>query len=206
MAAIKALCARALLLNEGCVVADGAIADVIEQYLQNVTSRTSASDWTESPDAPGNENIRMGYVRVIPPDNEPEITIDSGALIEIGFENMLENINLDCTVYLNSRDGIVIFESGHIVSGEGDSRRGFYRVAGRIPPHLLNAGRYTLDVVLGKDQRYPLFRLNDAATFDVENTATGRGSNMGVAPGLVRPKLAWQHDFAEEYSLVKERS
>jgi len=37
----------------------------------------------------------------------------------------------------------------------------------------------------------------------VENTATGRGSNMSVAPGVIRPLLSWCHSFNEQASLVK---
>ena len=74
----------------------------------------------------------------------------------------------------------------------------------RIPAYLLNAGRYSLNILFGKDQRYALFRMDEVVSFEVENTATGRGLNMSVAPGIVRPMLSWQHSFKEEASLVKE--
>jgi lipopolysaccharide transport system ATP-binding protein len=144
----------------------------------------------------------MSYVRIIPPEGNETISIDTGALIEIGFDNLRKDINLDCTVYLVSGEGVLIFESGYIISSDRDSRCGFYRLTGRIPGHLLNAGRYYLNVVFGKDQRYVLFRIDEAVSFDVENTLTGRGLNMGVAPGIIRPLLSWRQSFQEECSLV----
>ncbi|MFZ3256300.1 MAG: hypothetical protein WA170_04315, partial [Candidatus Acidiferrales bacterium] len=197
MAAVKALCRRAILLSNGAIVSAGNVADVIEDYAMSIGSEASAKEWRDPTTAPGNESIRLSYVRVVPPDNEPTITIDTGALIEIGFENRLENINLDCTVYLTNREGVLLFESGHLLGSDRDSRRGFYHLTGRTPPHLLNAGRYSLDVLFGRDQRYPLFRIDDVVSFEVENTPTGRGSNMSVAPGVIRPLLSWRHSFTE---------
>jgi lipopolysaccharide transport system ATP-binding protein len=206
MAAVKALCPRAILLKDGAIAATGNTQDIVDDYLLNALPEVSASEWPDPATAPGNEDVRVAYIRVIPPENEAAITIDTGGLIEIGFHSLRKNIALDCTVYLSSRDGTLIFESGHLISSDRDSRCGFYHLVGRIPGHLLNAGRYSLDVQFGKDQSYVLFRIDEPVSFEVENTTTGRGSNMSVAPGLVRPKLAWEHDFAEEYSLIKERS
>ncbi|MGC2543703.1 MAG: ABC transporter ATP-binding protein, partial [Candidatus Sulfotelmatobacter sp.] len=203
MAAVKALCRKAILMRDGAVAASGMVADVADDYLLDTASGASAREWRDPATAPGNESVRISYIRISPPKGSAEITIDTGVQIEIGFENLLENINLGCTVYLTNREGVLIFESGHRISSDRDSRCGFYQVTGRIPGHLLNAGRYSLDVVFGKDQRYVLLRIDGVVSFEVENTATGRGSNMSVAPGVIRPLLSWCHSFKEESSLVK---
>jgi lipopolysaccharide transport system ATP-binding protein len=202
MAAVKALCNRAILLKDGAVAASGLVADVAGDYSLETASGVSAEEWRDSATAPGNENVRISYVRIVPPEDEATITIDTGALIEIGFDNLRQDINLDCTVYLSSSDGVLIFESGHSISSDGDSRRGSYHLTGRIPAHLLNAGRYSLSVLFGKDQRHVLFRVDEIVFFEVENTSTGRGANMGVAPGIVRPLLSWQHSFEQKCSKV----
>jgi lipopolysaccharide transport system ATP-binding protein len=204
MAAVKALCSRAVLIRDGAVAASGMVADVADDYLLGTAPSASAREWRDPATAPGNESIRISYIRIIPPEGSAQITIDTGVQIEIGFENLLENINLGCTVYLTNSEGVLVFESGHRLSSDRDSRRGFYHLTGRIPEHLLNAGRYSLDVVFGKDQRYALLRIDGVVSFEVENTATGRGSNMSVAPGVVRPLLSWCHSFKEESPLVKQ--
>ena len=201
-AAIKALCSKAILLTNGTVTASGRVSDVTAVYSVGTASTGTTNEWRDPATAPGNGNIRMSYVRIIPPEGHETITVDTGALIEIGFENLRKDINLDCTIYLISGDGVLIFESGHIISSDRDSRSGFYHLTGRISGQLLNAGRYYLNFVFGKDQRYALFRMDDVVSFDVENTLTGRGLNMGVAPGIIRPLLSWRHSFQEECSLV----
>jgi lipopolysaccharide transport system ATP-binding protein len=205
MAAVKALCRKAVLIRDGTVAAFGMVADVADDYLLGTASGASAKEWRDPANAPGNESIRISYIRIVPPGDSAEITIDTGVQIEIGFENLLKNINLGCTVYVTNREGVLIFESGHRFSSDRDSRCGFYQLSGRIPGHLLNAGRYSLDVVFGKDQRYVLFRIDGVVSFEVENTATGRGSNMSIAPGVIRPLLSWCHSFKEESSLVKQQ-
>ena len=203
-AAIKALCSKAILLTNGAVTASGRVSDVTALYSSGTAATGSTNEWRDPATAPGNENIRVSYVRIIPPEGHDTINIDTGALIEIGFDNLRKDINLDCTVYLVSADGVLIFESGHIISSDRDSRPGFYHLTGRITGQLLNAGRYYLNVVFGKDQRYVLFRMDEIVSFDVENTLTGRGLNMGIAPGIIRPLLSWGHSFEEKCSLVKE--
>jgi lipopolysaccharide transport system ATP-binding protein len=203
-AAIKALCSKAVLLTNGAVTASGMVSDVIAIYSSSTASPGSAKEWRDPSTAPGNESVRVSYIRTTSPEGKETITVDTGVLIEIGFDSLRKNINLDCTVYLISGDGVLIFESGHLISSNCDSRCGFYHLTGRIPAHLLNAGRYSLTVVFGKDQRYVLFRMDEVVSFDVENTLTGRGLNMGVAPGIIRPMLSWRHSFEEKCSLVKE--
>jgi lipopolysaccharide transport system ATP-binding protein len=195
MAAVKTLCSRAMLLAEGGLKCSGGVGAVISEYLQAGCDTASEREWPERDKAPGNEHIRLECVRVRPPAGEPEITIDTGAEIEIGFFNAQAGINLDCTVHLLNSDGLLLCETGRIVSSNRDSRRGSYRVFGRLPPHLLNAGRYYLTVFFGKDQYYVLFRQEEAVAFAVGNTATGRGHNMNVAPGVIRPLLEWRQEF-----------
>ena len=203
MAAIRALCHRAILIRDGTVAASGRVADVAEEYLSANGQVESRREWFDRGAAPGNESIRICYIRATPADADAEITIDTGVQIEIGFENFTPNINLGCTVYVTNREAVLLFESGYRISTDYDSRCGFYETKATIPGHLLNAGLYSLDVVFGKDQRYVLFRLDNAVSFAVEHTATGRGSNMGIAPGVIRPRLDWCHSFEEDCSLPK---
>lgn len=201
-AAVKTLCSRAIYMKEGFVAASGLITEVLDNYLLGAAAGANTKEWPDQAVAPASESIRMSYIRIAPPDGEAAVTIDTGAMIEIGFEHLQGGISLDCTVYLTSSDGVMVFESGYILSSDRDSRAGFYQLTGRIPEHLLNAGRYSLHVQFGKDQRYVLFRMDDAVSFEVENTATGRGLNMGVTPGIIRPMLAWRHSFEEKCSPV----
>ena len=196
-AAVKALCTKAILLEDGKITASGSPDDALNVYFGGAEERSNKIEWNDPQNRPGNENVRLRYVRVIPPHGKAVINIDTGADVEIGFENYLEKINFDCNIVVVNSEGIVMFESGHIISSDNDSRRGFHQLRAVIPPHLLNAGRYSLHVLFGKDQRYVLFRLDDVVSFEIENTSTGRGLNMSVTAGVIRPLLEWQHEFCD---------
>ncbi len=197
VAALNTLCSWSLLLREGMLVALGETAAIVSAYLGGSLTKTVA-EWPEPATAPGNEHIRLAAVRVAPRAGEAILSVDTGATLEVVFLNQRAGINLDCTVYVVTGSGVVLFESGCVVSRAVDSRVGRYRVWTTLPPHLLNAGRYTVNLVFGQDQYYVLFRADDVIAFDVENTATGRGANLRVAPGVIRPLLPWQHEFLSE--------
>jgi hypothetical protein len=41
--------------------------------------------------------------------------------------------------------------------------------------------------------------MEDVVSFDVENTLTGRGSNMARSQGVIRPSLDWSFSYTEEF-------
>ena len=96
---------------------------------------------------------------------------------------------------MRNSEGIIIFESGIIITTNQDSKKGYYKTVCNIPPHLLNAYIYSFRIVFGQNQRYKLFVIEDIVSFDVENTATGRGSNMRKAHGVIRPLLKWTSKY-----------
>ena len=104
MAAVKALCSRAILMADGAIALSGAVTGAVDRYLLGAATGTNAREWSDSASAPGNESVRISYVRIVPPDGEATITIDTGAVIEIGFDNALEGVNLDCTIYVTSQE------------------------------------------------------------------------------------------------------
>ncbi len=204
MAAVKALCSRAVLMKDGSIAASGSVADVVDDYLSGAAQVASSTEWLDPAAAPGNENVRLRYVRITAPEGKPVIDIDSGADIEVGFDNFRENINVAINARVFNSEGILVFVSNYRLSPDNDSRCGFYQAKCKIPGHLLNAGRYSVDLGFIKDQRWVLLRLESAASFEVENTATGRGAAMGVAPGVVRPLLSWSHSFEEKSAGIEE--
>jgi len=197
MAAVKALCSRAILMRDGAVTASGAVSEVVDDYLLGAASEASVREWRDPASAPGNEDVRMSYIRMISPEGAPVIDIDSGIQIEAGFENFRKNINLSLKVRVTNSEGVVIFVSSCFISSDRNSACGIYHVKGIIPAHLLNAGRYAVDLSLHKDQRWTLLQIDGIASFEVANTATGRGATMGRAPGVIRPLLAWSHTLEE---------
>jgi lipopolysaccharide transport system ATP-binding protein len=191
MAAIRALCTRVLLLNRGAVLADGDASLVCGQYMDSAAVKEASRSWDNPVTAPGNDNVRLCYVRASSLQGAAIITVDTGVCLELGFVNHRAKINLACSAYFLNSDGILLFEAGNIISSNCDSVCGRYELRLEIPPHLLNSGRYYVYLLFGKDQQHVLFRTDEIISFVVEHTATGRGANMDEAAGVVRPLLKW---------------
>ncbi len=191
MTAVGTLCNRGLLMDAGKIKLWGDCQSTIRGYMSLSQFSNSEVRWKNENEAPGDENIRVLEVAVSPPGNEKAITIDTGATITLSFRSRLRGINLDCTFYVQNAEGILLFETGCIISSSDDLMAGYYRIKGDIPSHFLNAGTYWLTAVFGRDQRYPLLRLDQLVAFNVENTNTGRGRNMQVTAGVVRPLIHW---------------
>ena len=88
MAAVKSLCTRAVLLEEGQLRLMGDVGAVVLDYIQASFETGPEHVWEDPASAPGNEHVRLEHVRVRPPDSESVLTVDSGAVVEVGFFNV----------------------------------------------------------------------------------------------------------------------
>lgn len=197
MAAIKALCSTGIMLNKGQVIFQGEVGEGVDQYLGSNNLGQDGIYWDNIADAPGNENIRLKSI-VIRPLLGLVINIDSGIEISTVFNNKTVGRSLGFTLRMFTLDGVCLFETGVILSRNGDAKVGYISAKVEIPPHLLNAGIYKINLVFGDSQRYALFTIEDIISFEVKHTTTGRGSNMSQAPGVIRPMLNWSYDLLPE--------
>lgn len=202
MAAIKALCSKGIVLNKGQAIFDGEIGSAVHHYQGAVRLNENQIDWGETGNAPENENIRLESIAVTPLRGET-LDVDSGIKVTTVFFNKIENRSLDFTLRLFTIDEICLFETGIILSSNSDAKIGYFSTKGIIPPHLLNAGAYKINLVFGESQKHVLYKIEDVISFEVENTATGRGSNMNRGPGVIRPMLDWSHDFYLDRNIIK---
>lgn len=198
LSAMRTLCDRGILLRQGTVVAIDRIEPIIERFTSDAVSKDNVRHWPVLASAPGNENVRLISISATHPAGGAIPAIDTGVLINVCFFNARLNINLDCTVYVTTSDGTLIFETGCIVSSADDAQVGYYCVSGTIPPHLLNAGRYYIKVLFGQDQAHVLFEQDEVVAFEIENSTIGRGRNLRLSPGVVRPLIAWRHAFSAQ--------
>ena len=84
--AVQSLCDRAILLDSGVVVAEGAPKDVVGRHLATAQSFNGERVWSEET-APGNENVTLTAIRVLTSDGEPTGTLDSDGdfYVELDF-------------------------------------------------------------------------------------------------------------------------
>ena len=193
MAAVKRLCKRGIVLENGMVKYTGTINDAVEQYIAGSASLSSNVYFDDLTKAPGNENIRIRSFEVTPCSGKV-VNVESGIHFKLVFQNYKPNIILDATMELRTLDEVIVFHTGKVVSPEKDSKVGEYTVEFSLPPFYINTGKYRVRVFFGESQRYVLWGTYEHV-FEIENTLTGQGYNMGTLPGILKPRFDFDVSF-----------
>ncbi|MHB8694011.1 MAG: ABC transporter ATP-binding protein [Solirubrobacteraceae bacterium] len=194
---IASFAQRCLWLDRGTISADGPPADVIREYLANVTHVAEAGGAVEltdpaRPAAAGNNNdILLSSVRLLDREGdmrhtffegEPinvEVTIDVGRPVE-WFE---------IRAYVKTADGFWLFASN---SGKRPTKLtpGRYLCRTRIEPNHLRPGSYRID--LGMQSTVPQDGVEDAIRFNVEHDLGGDDDPVWRGPmGHLRFDYRW---------------
>jgi len=196
MAALQGLCDRAILLNSGRVVADGATDEVVSMYLQDGTMTRLEQSWEDPQSAPGNDKIRFHKVRLAPIITAPDSQIDITNPFKMEFEfwNFMADIKLNFSLHLYTASGAAVLAS---VSDVFIGKKGIVKGSCSIPGDLLNDGAYHVMIMVVQDASNVIYRLDDALVFEVHDNRRRVGSWYGRWPGVVRPKLAWDTDILE---------
>lgn len=201
MPMILRLCERALLLDQGRLIADGPARDVANHYLRTGTGSLAERIWATPESAPGDEYVCLHSVRVLDENESPAETLDirSPAFVEVSYWNLKQLRRPTVTVRFTNEDGLVLFASNDSVNREwwnSTRRNGLVRSRCRIPGNFLAEGRIFIAAAVCSYDPYILHASeDDAVTFHVEDRTDGdgaRGIYPGRWPGVVRPMLDWQ--------------
>ena len=184
LTAVKELCSRGILLDQGKLIYSGAIEETVIDYQNNSLTTSSYIHTGDIEKAIGNENIKVTEFSIKPAIGNI-LDINSGVTVNLKFHNYVPNINLDITFELRTYEEVAVFHVGSLVTTNNDAQKKLYELTFDIPQQFLNAGNYYFKIIFGKDQREALYYNDNIASFEVENVKYG--TNIGVTPGLVRP-------------------
>ncbi len=187
MQAIQTLCSRALWISSGSVEQDGDVFSVVSSYLNKGFANIIEQHWPDVK-APGNDNIRLKSVRLIPCEGSVPITVRTAFNIEFIFDMLLPKAFFFLGIHLLTAMGERVFVSA---SQPKDIQQGVYKYTCKIPGDLLNNGTYTIETYFAKDSNVVLYRGDNLLMFEVIEAEREEGSFMGDLPGAVRPRLQW---------------
>lgn len=202
MPAVSRLCQRAILLNAGEVVQDGAAARVVSAYLGVGLETTGLREWPEVERAPGDDVVRLRAVRVRAEDGQVTDAMDlrKPVMIEIEYDVLRPGKRLSPVIICMNEEGICVFSSAGASSQFIDAQDPDF--VGRclstclIPGNLLAEGALTVTVSINTilDGNVPHVVERDAVRFqmiDSLNDDSARGLYGGPVMGVVRPLLQW---------------
>lgn len=198
MAAVKQLCTRGLLMENGAVKFDGGIDEAISQYMAGGVVNTASVKYN-SFDAPASSVVRLLETTVVNsatiPQNDFFITEAVG--IKICFEVLAETDDLVLGFNLYNIENIHILSS-HQHQVLSQYQKGLYSTIVWLPKNFLSEGYHYCGIAAMSYKGSFRIHFHDVNKFMfnvldefAENSARGTLYN-GKLPGVVRPVLDWQ--------------
>ena len=203
MSAITRLCPRAILLENGKVIADGPSHEVVSAYLHSGFNSRSSQEWPDPAAAPGDESVRLRAVRIRSAEGQviDAIDIRKPFAIEIEYDVLKPDLLFFSSFRLLNDEGMMMFDSLDMDPEWRMRSRptGRYVSSGWIPGNLLGEGTVFVNVACTlhaptKD----FFYVNEAVAFQVIDSMDGdtaRGDWEGELRGSIRPLLKWTTQF-----------
>lgn len=190
MQALNSLCSKAIWLNKGSIEASGETQTVINNYLSAYQKKMLKQEWCVAKEAPGNSDIKMLSVELIPhlPDPLDPIDIRTPLTVRFSFHNSSDRVNLSTGLHLFTLSGECIFD---VCSNPAVYNEGVVEGECNIPGNFLNDGSYYFSIIFMKDTSQALFYFEECLHFDMEDYRENI-SWYGKWMGYVRPHFPFK--------------
>jgi lipopolysaccharide transport system ATP-binding protein len=177
MEAVRTLCSRALILNNGKVSADGEVDSLIDTYLEQDLVNTIEYISNDS----GNE-VNLRSVKVLGSKNKL-FGLDNELIIRVTYSLSIDHDDVSTSIHLNQGSSKVFC----VASPSEKQVMGEYSVDYIIPANFLNNKTYTIDVFLIFNSSEIIFMKEAVLRFDVLETKSRTSNYLGEIGGIIRP-------------------
>lgn len=198
MGAVRALCSRGILLEEGRLVKDGEVDKVINHYLSSKDVSTAGRlGWSEA-DAPQDKELILFGIELVSNTGEVKTTfqINEGFDIRIHYQLREEVKNLRLYLRFKTTLGETVFatyEDAQIQQGF-NRKPGHYTAICKIPPNILNNLTYRIYIGFDSPGHKVLIPGREYLEIDIVDTSDGYRYAKGAFDGPIRPVVSWQVD------------
>ena len=195
MAAVKSLCRKGVILQNGLLVDSGDVDTIVSHYLKGDGNIENHKVWNVPKVKRGGFELLEIGVRKTGGDYGDVMRVDQDIelLVRYGLTTSFNQFHL--TFHLKNEQGERIFStSGGNRCVPLEHEKGEYIQQFTIPANFLNWGNYMVDLFVVKDCSNVLLIESDIVSFTLANKQADLGSWMGREPGDVTPIF----DFTEE--------
>lgn len=196
LAAVRTLCNRGLLLEQGILALSANSNEVVAKYLSGVKEHTYTKSWDFHEGSPQNSHVVLEKISVSDENGKPVDQIYTDRPFSVEFEYYAKSMNsfVGLTIVVYDLDNNCIFSSINNREPVWYGRpmpKGRYRSTCRIPGNLLNSGWYYVNVILFGKGYSDSETFKELLKFEILDSATLRGDYFGAIGGGVRPDLSW---------------
>jgi len=199
MPAVSRLCSRAVLLDQGKVLADGPPNEIINKYLTAGVGTNAARLWDDPAKAPGGKIARLRAVRVLTEEGDlvESIEVTKAIRVEMDYEVLEADYVLLPHFHFFNQEGVHLFPTLEQATEWSKRPRpvGNYTSRVSIPGNFFAEGNiYVAPALITQPHTEVQFRETEAVSFQVVDTFSGtsaRGGYTGRLDGVMRPLLPW---------------
>lgn len=208
MPAILHLCSRVILLDGGRIEADGPAQAIVHRYMASLSADQSAEVSYPPANAPGDTTARLRGIRLRGEGGgvSTQHRLSDPVWLDVDFECLEPGHRLNVALHLYDSVGTPVFAANNYREPEWGARtyaRGRYRSTCVVPGNLLNAGVYRVSIVLVRDARENVARVEEAVSFEVVDDGSSGSDYLGGYLGVIRPSLPWvTTERDEKWSLL----
>lgn len=202
MHAVRSLCTRSLLLESGRATTNGDTEMVVSTYLRRGYEDLSDAlerTWDEVHTAPGDDEIRLRRIRLVPASDDLNIEMNTPLKVEIEYWNMTPDRKIFLDLCLYSLDGSPVLDSMTAPAGTTtpDFPRGLFRSSCYIPGDFFNEGNYRIRVAFIDEAAKIVCDQPDALMFAVNDSRVREIPWYGRYIGFVHPKFEWRTELLQ---------
>lgn len=177
MPAIKHLCPRAIVLNSGCVVYDGASHDAVKVYLSNALGGESGEQARigmrfENPAPDASRAFEITSVEVLDQEGRLKPALATGEYARFRLRwrasEAMRHAGVELGVYTLEGVPLIQYSTRPVADVDLDFRPGENTIECEFPQFPVAAGQYYLSVGLTRPMLEWLYREDQFALFDVE--------------------------------------
>ncbi|AEE50736.1 ABC transporter ATP-binding protein [Haliscomenobacter hydrossis] len=199
MAAVRSLCSRSVVMNQGKVEFIGETPEAVEHYLEITRVGTTAAELILE----NNPAQTFSFSRISLKDAEGHVknTFESNEEIFLDIKlRTQESIRGSRIVFqLIGQDEIVVFASTNHNLTSGLSLHGTYQVQCKIPGNLLNTGAYQVRLHAGIPNQQVLVQPQDYLSLQILNSGVHGSIFQEKWPGIIAPALEWKIQAETQY-------
>jgi len=203
MPAVNRLCDRAILLENGVAIKNGATDKIVDAYLNSDQGTCSAKEWPDLTIAPGGNAVRLHKIKVLNANGivTEYSDIREPIIIQMEYEVLQAGSILFPNLYFWNSSEVCVFGS---IDNESDWRGrprpvGTYISSVQIPGNFLADGMYYVNAAIATLKPFAVqFYERSVVAFQVIDRSgadTARGEWTGDMGGVVRPLLNWETNF-----------
>jgi len=190
MAAVKSLCTKGIVLENGLLAYSGLSEQAVGYYLKDGGSETS-NIYTYDTNF-DTSIFKLNSIAIKNINRKLEDTILENETItlltDIDFKTEISRYSI--TYHLNNELGEAMF-SIYDADSKSNIQLGNNKLCFEIPPYFLQSGNYALSLFIVEDKRTAIFVEKDVFRFTVVDGGRDLGVYMGREPGYIRPQFRW---------------